>query len=80
MTVTLSKTIFYEMAINFENSKDLDEMRQMTREAREIILQKVKLNSSLYFSYVSVNFQPEFVFSRLKETMKGEKPKKNWQN
>ena len=30
------------MAINFENSKDLDEMRQMTREAREIILQKVR--------------------------------------
>ncbi len=44
------------MAINFENSKDLDEMRQMTREAREIILQKVKLNSFLYLSYISVNF------------------------
>ena len=45
MTTILSKSqtqSFYEMAINFENSKDLDEMRQMTREAREIILQKVR--------------------------------------
>ncbi len=29
------------MSINFENSKDLDEMRQMKREAREAILAKV---------------------------------------
>jgi hypothetical protein len=29
------------MSINFENSKDLDEMRKMKREAREAILAKV---------------------------------------
>jgi hypothetical protein len=29
------------MSINFENSKDLDEIRQMKREAREAILAKV---------------------------------------
>lgn len=39
---------FKTMAINFQNSKDLEEMRQMTLEAREAVLEKVNYGINCY--------------------------------